>query len=124
MTFKRKLLLAVLPFACSVAMPVSALDSGDVFARAYVRWLEIQRSVDFIRGQLAALPGGVRYRATSEQGLPLASENALRTWVRNYLSLDDDLTDFYAARAAEAVQAACHIGTAPALPPLVFERVG
>lgn len=26
MTFKRKLLLAVLPFACSVAMPVSALD--------------------------------------------------------------------------------------------------
>ena len=39
-------------------LPVSALDSGDVFARAYVRWLEIQRSVDFIRGQLAALPGG------------------------------------------------------------------
>lgn len=50
---------------------------------------------------LAALPGGVRYRATSEQGLPLASENALRTWVRNYLSLDDDLTDFYAAAASD-----------------------
>jgi len=39
-------------------LPVSTLDSGDVFARAYVRWLEIQRSVDFIRGQLAALPAG------------------------------------------------------------------
>jgi Ni,Fe-hydrogenase III large subunit len=32
--------------------------TGDVFARAYVRWLEIQRSVAFIRQQLAAFPGG------------------------------------------------------------------
>jgi Ni,Fe-hydrogenase III large subunit len=32
--------------------------SGDVFARAYVRWLEIQRSVEFIQGQLDALPQG------------------------------------------------------------------
>lgn len=39
-------------------LPVSALDSGDVFARAYVRWMEIQRSVVFIRDQIAALPGG------------------------------------------------------------------
>ena len=39
-------------------MPVSTFDSGDVFARAYVRWLEIQRSVQFIREQLAALPAG------------------------------------------------------------------
>jgi Ni,Fe-hydrogenase III large subunit len=39
-------------------LPVSSLDSGDVFARAYVRWLEIQRSVQFIRDQLAALPAG------------------------------------------------------------------
>ncbi|MGD9780965.1 MAG: hydrogenase [Kiritimatiellia bacterium] len=39
-------------------MPVSTFDSGDVFARAYVRWLEIQRSVQFIRDQLAALPAG------------------------------------------------------------------
>lgn len=39
-------------------LPVSTHDTGDVFARAYVRWLEIQRSVEFIRGQLAALPAG------------------------------------------------------------------
>ena len=39
-------------------LPVSASDSGDVFARAYVRWLEIQRSVEFIRELVAALPGG------------------------------------------------------------------
>jgi Ni,Fe-hydrogenase III large subunit len=39
-------------------IPVSKWDSGDVFARAWVRWLEIQRSGAFIREQLAALPEG------------------------------------------------------------------
>ena len=33
-------------------VPVSTWHTGDVFARAYVRWLEIQRSVAFIRSQL------------------------------------------------------------------------
>jgi Ni,Fe-hydrogenase III large subunit len=39
-------------------LPISTLDTGDVFARAFVRWMEIQRSVDFISRQLAALPAG------------------------------------------------------------------
>ncbi|MBZ0111451.1 MAG: hydrogenase [Thermoanaerobaculia bacterium] len=39
-------------------IPVSSADTGDVFARAYVRWLEIQRSVAFLRDQLATLPDG------------------------------------------------------------------
>jgi Ni,Fe-hydrogenase III large subunit len=39
-------------------VPVSTWDTGDVFARAFVRWLEIQRSVGFIRSQLQELPGG------------------------------------------------------------------
>jgi Ni,Fe-hydrogenase III large subunit len=39
-------------------VPVSSAESGDVFARAYVRWLEIQRSVAFVRAQLGALPAG------------------------------------------------------------------
>jgi Ni,Fe-hydrogenase III large subunit len=39
-------------------VPVSTWTTGDVFARAYVRWLEIQRSVQFIRAQLDALPDG------------------------------------------------------------------
>jgi Ni,Fe-hydrogenase III large subunit/Ni,Fe-hydrogenase III component G len=39
-------------------IPVSTAETGDVFARAYVRWLEIQRSVGFIQDQLNALPGG------------------------------------------------------------------
>ncbi len=39
-------------------VPVSTWSTGDVFARAYVRWLEIQRSIDFVREQLRGLPRG------------------------------------------------------------------
>ena len=39
-------------------IPVSTYDSGDVFARAYLRWLEIQRSLVFIREQIENLPEG------------------------------------------------------------------
>ena len=39
-------------------IPVSTWPSGDVFARAQVRWLEIQRSIAFIQTQLEALPQG------------------------------------------------------------------
>lgn len=41
-----------------VHIPLSTVDSGDVFARAYVRWLEVTRSLDYIRSQLAELPSG------------------------------------------------------------------
>ncbi|MHB9008930.1 MAG: hydrogenase large subunit [Limisphaerales bacterium] len=39
-------------------VPVSVWPDGDVFARARVRWLEIQRSGDFLREQLDAGPEG------------------------------------------------------------------
>ena len=39
-------------------IPISKWDSGDVFARSWVRWLEIQRSGAFVREQIAALPEG------------------------------------------------------------------
>ena len=39
-------------------IPVSVSQTGDVFARAYVRWLEIQRSTAFIQEQLQGLPSG------------------------------------------------------------------
>jgi len=39
-------------------IPVSVWDSGDVFARAHVRWKEVQRSAVFVREQLHALPRG------------------------------------------------------------------
>jgi Ni,Fe-hydrogenase III large subunit len=41
-----------------VQVPVSTCQSGDAFARAYVRWLEIQRSGEFIRQQLEVLTDG------------------------------------------------------------------
>jgi len=37
-------------------IPISTAESGDVFGRAFVRWLEIQRSLGFLLGQLKALP--------------------------------------------------------------------
>jgi len=39
-------------------IPASTWHTGDVFARAYVRWLEIQRSIAFVREQVRSLPNG------------------------------------------------------------------
>jgi Ni,Fe-hydrogenase III large subunit len=39
-------------------LPVSTWSTGDVFARAQVRWLEIRRSVEFIDSLLEAIPEG------------------------------------------------------------------
>jgi len=39
-------------------IPVCTWHTGDVFSRAYLRWLEIQRSVTFVRERLQALPDG------------------------------------------------------------------
>lgn len=41
-----------------VHIPISAMRSGDVFARAYIRWLECQRSIDFVQEQIPVLPRG------------------------------------------------------------------
>ncbi len=39
-------------------IPTATWNSGDVFARAFVRWLEVQRSSEFIAEQLRNLPTG------------------------------------------------------------------
>jgi Ni,Fe-hydrogenase III large subunit len=39
-------------------IPVATAWAGDVLARALVRWLEIQRSLEFVREQLKSLPKG------------------------------------------------------------------
>jgi Ni,Fe-hydrogenase III large subunit len=39
-------------------IPMSVIASGDVFARAFVRFLEIRRSVEFVRRELRLLPAG------------------------------------------------------------------
>jgi Ni,Fe-hydrogenase III large subunit len=39
-------------------VPVSTWSTGDVFARAFVKWMEVQSSIVFIREQLQSLPAG------------------------------------------------------------------
>jgi Ni,Fe-hydrogenase III large subunit len=39
-------------------IPVSTMETGDVYSRAFVRWLEIGRSIEFIRELLDSLPSG------------------------------------------------------------------
>ena len=41
-----------------VHIPAVVWESGDVFARAFVRWLEMQQSIEFIQSQLSAMPEG------------------------------------------------------------------
>lgn len=48
-------------------VPVMTAHDGDVSARAYVRWLEAQRSYDFVKAQLASLPGGAVRSAPKPQ---------------------------------------------------------
>jgi Ni,Fe-hydrogenase III large subunit len=47
-------------------VPVAVWPGGDVFARARVRWLEIQRSAKFIEEQLATPAEGENFTATGE----------------------------------------------------------
>ncbi len=39
-------------------IPMSTTWAGDVFARGYLRWLEVQRSLPFLQEQVAAIPKG------------------------------------------------------------------
>ena len=41
-----------------VQVPLAVYESGDVFARAYVRALEVEKSLKFVDEELATLPGG------------------------------------------------------------------
>jgi Ni,Fe-hydrogenase III large subunit len=52
-------------------IPVATAWAGDVYARALVRWLEVQRSLEFVREQLEALPAGA---ARAECGALAAGE--------------------------------------------------
>jgi Ni,Fe-hydrogenase III large subunit len=50
-------------------IPTATWHSGDVFARAYVRWLEIEHSLDFILELLDQLPEGIVRAADDPAGL-------------------------------------------------------
>jgi Ni,Fe-hydrogenase III large subunit len=61
-------------------IPISTWHTGDVFARAYVRWLEVQRSLAFIGEQLGELPEG---KVLQPMG-SLAAEQATVTLVEGW----------------------------------------
>ncbi|MBI2393945.1 MAG: NADH-quinone oxidoreductase subunit C [Deltaproteobacteria bacterium] len=61
-------------------IPVSTLPSGDVFARAYVRWAEIRRSAQFARELLRSLPRGASRVAHG----PLAKERVCVSLVEGW----------------------------------------
>jgi Ni,Fe-hydrogenase III large subunit len=46
-------------------IPIATWHTGDVFARAYVRWLEVERSIAFVREQLSSLPVGAAQQPVS-----------------------------------------------------------
>jgi Ni,Fe-hydrogenase III large subunit len=62
-------------------VPVALGDSGDVYARARVRWLELERSAAFVRERLAALPGGP---ARSEAGGTLGASRLAASLVEGW----------------------------------------
>lgn len=48
-------------------IPIATWHTGDVFGRAYVRWLEVQRSLQFIAEQLEALPSAAAVNGAPAQ---------------------------------------------------------
>jgi len=60
--------------------PVAVWPGGDVYARARVRWLEVERSVEFLKDQIAAPPEG---EIRSELG-PLAPDTFAVTLVEGW----------------------------------------
>jgi Ni,Fe-hydrogenase III large subunit len=74
-------------------IPVATAWAGDVFARALVRWLEIQRSLEFVREQVTSLPRGelrTACGALRPGELVVALEEAWRGEVAHVVLTDDD----------------------------------
>jgi Ni,Fe-hydrogenase III large subunit len=70
-----------------VHIPPALMDSGDVMARAWVRWLEIQRSLTFAREQIEELGSGP-VSAKSAAGRPgRISVTAVEGWRGEILHL-------------------------------------
>jgi Ni,Fe-hydrogenase III large subunit len=61
-------------------MPVAVWPGGDVFARARVRWLEVQRSGQFIQEQLAAAPAGEIFTAPSGSTAEMLAVALVEGW--------------------------------------------
>jgi Ni,Fe-hydrogenase III large subunit len=61
-------------------VPVAVWPGGDVFARARVRWLEIQRSGKFLEEQLVAPPDGENFNAPGSPAADAFSVALVEGW--------------------------------------------
>ncbi|MEN6408024.1 MAG: hypothetical protein ABFC77_16340 [Thermoguttaceae bacterium] len=61
-------------------IPVSTWHTGDVFARANVRWLEVQRSLAFLDEQLDSLPAGPVQAEVGSPGAGLGVVAMVEGW--------------------------------------------
>jgi len=77
-------------------MPVSVWPDGDVFARARVRWLEIQRSGKFLEEQLAAPPDGEIHDAPGQPIACTLAVSLVEGWRGEvcHVALTDDAGNF------------------------------
>ena len=69
---------------CFAHVPVCTWHTGDVFARAFVRWLEIQRSAAFIDAQLRTLPDESAPSSGSETARPLQPDSVIVSLVEGW----------------------------------------
>jgi Ni,Fe-hydrogenase III large subunit len=61
-------------------IPISTWSTGDVFARAYVRWLEVQRSLAFVREQVQSLPEGPVLQTAGELAAESMAVSLVEGW--------------------------------------------
>ena len=61
-------------------IPVVTAKSGDVYARSLVRWLEIEKSLDFLQDQLAQLPGVAIQYPVGSLGADLLAVSLTEGW--------------------------------------------
>jgi Ni,Fe-hydrogenase III large subunit len=95
-------------------IPVAVAWGGDVHARAMIRWLEVQRSLEFIVDQLNALPRGelrVPCGALQPDGFAVAMQEGWRGEIAHVVVTDDRGT----IRRHKAVDPSFHNWTALAL---------
>jgi len=86
-----------------VHLPIATVDSGDVFARAYVRWLEIERSIEYLRAQLAELPRGAIRRDIPAPRRGMFAVSLVEAWRGEacHVALTDDAGRFAAYKVVD-----------------------
>jgi Ni,Fe-hydrogenase III large subunit len=86
-----------------IHVPLSTAESGDVFARAFVRSIEIDRSIRYIQSQLGGLPRGPARRdcpAPMRDGFAVSLVEGWRGEIC-HVALTDDLGRFSAYKVVD-----------------------